>query len=122
MSGDDLDALPPSALQQAAYCLRHAALIHLDCLWAENRFTGEADVLHAMADKGGQRKLRGMRRVLSLLLAPNRLNLIGTTDLVEFSLARMAKSSFSSNTSAPSPSFIGPTRCSFVHRRFALRR
>lgn len=78
------DPIPISALQHAVYCLRQAALIHLERLWAENRFTAEGDVLHAVADKGGQRKARGARRVMSLPLASARLNLTGTADLVEF--------------------------------------
>ncbi len=78
------EAIPLSALQHAVYCLRQAALIHLERLWAENRFTAEGDVLHAVADKGGSRRARGMRRVMSLPLASTRLNLVGTADLVEF--------------------------------------
>lgn len=78
------EPIPLSALQHAVYCLRQAALIHLERLWAENRFTAEGDVLHAVADKGGSRAARGVRRVLSLPLASERLNLLGTADLVEF--------------------------------------
>lgn len=78
------DPIPLSALQHAVYCLRQAALIHLERLWAENRFTAEGDVLHAVADKGGSRRARGVRRVLGLPLACRRLNLAGTADLVEF--------------------------------------
>ncbi|MFT3688280.1 CRISPR-associated protein Cas4 [Paenirhodobacter sp.] len=78
------EPIPLSALQHAVYCLRQAALIHLERLWAENRFTAEGDVLHAVADKGGQRKARGLRRVMALPLACHRLNLTGTADLVEF--------------------------------------
>lgn len=78
------DPIPLSALQHAVYCLRQAALIHLERLWAENRFTAEGDVLHAVADKGGSRRARGVRRVLALPLACRRLNLAGTADLVEF--------------------------------------
>lgn len=80
-----MEPIPLSALQHAVYCLRQAALIHLERMWAENRFTVEGDVLHAVADKGGTRKARGVRRVMSLPLASARLNLIGTADLVEFS-------------------------------------
>lgn len=80
----EMEPIPLSALQHAVYCLRQAALIHLERLWAESRFTAEGDVLHAVADKGGSRKARGMRRVLSLPLASERLNLVGTADLVEF--------------------------------------
>ncbi|SMG55409.1 CRISPR-associated protein Cas4 [Paracoccus sp. J56] len=78
------EPVPLSALQHAVYCLRQAALIHLERLWAENRFTAEGDVLHAVADKGGSRKARGVRRVMTLPLACHRLNLTGTADLVEF--------------------------------------
>lgn len=78
------EPIPLSALQHAVYCLRQAALIHLERLWAENRFTAEGDVLHAVADKGGHRKARGVRRVMALPLACRRLNLTGTADLVEF--------------------------------------
>ena len=83
MSGAE-EPIPLSALQHAVYCLRQAALIHLERLWAENRFTAEGDVLHAIADKGGTRKVRAMRRVMALPLACHRLNLTGTADVVEF--------------------------------------
>ena len=78
------EPIPLSAVQHAVYCLRQAALIHLERLWAENHFTAEGDVLHAVADKGGTRRARGIRRVLSLPLSSERLNLVGTADLVEF--------------------------------------
>ncbi len=80
----DMEPIPLSAVQHAVYCLRQAALIHVERLWAENRFTAEGDVLHAVADKGGSRKGRGVRRVLALPLASRRLNLVGAADLVEF--------------------------------------
>lgn len=78
------EPIPLSALQHAVYCLRQAALIHLERLWADNRFTAEGEVLHAVADKGGGRKARGVRRVMALPLASKRLNLAGVADVVEF--------------------------------------
>lgn len=78
------EPIPLSALQHAVYCLRQAALIHVERLWADNRFTAEGHVLHAVADKGGTRKVRGVRRVMSLPIASIRLNLSGTADVVEF--------------------------------------
>lgn len=78
------DPIPISAVQHAVYCLRQAALIHLERLWADNRFTAEGDVLHAVADKGGKRRVRGLRRVMSLPVASRRLNLSGVADVVEF--------------------------------------
>ncbi|SEM19764.1 CRISPR-associated exonuclease Cas4 [Roseovarius azorensis] len=44
----EMEPIPLSAVQHAVYCLRQAALIHLERLWAENRFTAEGDVLHAV--------------------------------------------------------------------------
>lgn len=82
-AGGDMP-IPLSALQHAVYCLRQAALIHLERLWADNRFTAEGDVLHAVTDKGGKRKMRGVRQVAALPLASARLNLSGIADVVEY--------------------------------------
>jgi CRISPR-associated exonuclease Cas4 len=84
MQAIDSDPFPLSALQHAVYCLRQAALIHIERAWADNRFTAEGHVLHAVADKGGSRKARGVRRVMALPLACKRLGFAGTADLVEF--------------------------------------
>jgi CRISPR-associated exonuclease Cas4 len=73
-----------SALQHGVYCLRQAALIHLERVWADNRFTAEGHVLHAIADKGGSRKVKGVRRVMALPIASKRLNVAGVADMVEF--------------------------------------
>lgn len=80
----DRDPIPLSALQHAVYCLRQAALIHIERAWADNRFTAEGHVLHAVADKGGARKARGVRRVMALPIACSRLGIAGTADMVEF--------------------------------------
>lgn len=81
---EESDPFPLSALQHAVYCLRQAALIHIERAWADNRFTAEGHVLHAVADKGGSRRARGVRRVMALPLACKRLGFAGTADLVEF--------------------------------------
>ena len=82
---DDLDPIPISALQHAIYCLRQAALIHIERVWAENRFTAEGRVLHEVAHEAGERRgRRGVRRVTALPLACRRLNIAGVADLVEF--------------------------------------
>jgi CRISPR-associated exonuclease Cas4 len=78
------EPIPLSALQHAVYCLRQAALIHLERLWAENRFTAEGQVLHMTADKPSKRTIKGVRRVTSLPLASRALGLAGVADLVEF--------------------------------------
>jgi CRISPR-associated exonuclease Cas4 len=78
------DPIPLSALQHAVYCMRQAALIHIERLWEENRFTAEGRVLHEVAHEPGLRRQKGLRRVTALPLASKRLNLAGVADLVEF--------------------------------------
>ena len=80
----DAEPIPLSALQHATYCLRQAALIHLERLWADNRLTAEGDVLHAVVDKGGKRQARGVRRVMALAVSSIRLGVAGFCDMVEF--------------------------------------
>lgn len=79
------EPIPLSALQHAAYCLRQAALIHLERMWEENRFTAEGHVLHVAVDKPGRRRVRGQRRVTNLQLSAPRLGIAGVADVVEFS-------------------------------------
>ncbi|MCB8840644.1 CRISPR-associated protein Cas4 [Aurantimonas sp. VKM B-3413] len=83
------DPIPLSALQHAVYCLRQAALIHLERMWADNRFTAEGDVMHLSADRPGQRRGRGVRRVQALPIASRRLAVAGVADLVEFHADKM---------------------------------
>ena len=80
----DDDLIPISAIQHAVYCLRQAALIHIERTWEENRFTAEGRVLHATTDKLGSRYSRGVRRVAAMPLASHRLGLVGIADVVEF--------------------------------------
>ncbi|MBR1217949.1 CRISPR-associated protein Cas4 [Bradyrhizobium sp. U87765 SZCCT0131] len=81
---DHDDPIPLSALQHAVYCLRQAALIHVERLWEENRFTAEGRVLHDVAHDPAERSRRGVRRVTALPLSCRRLNLAGVADIVEF--------------------------------------
>jgi len=78
------DAIPISAIQHAVYCLRQAALIHIERLWEENRFTAEGRVLHAATQEPGARYSRGVRRVSAMPLTSSRLALAGVADVVEF--------------------------------------
>jgi CRISPR-associated exonuclease Cas4 len=78
------EPIPLSALQHAVYCMRQAALIHVERLWEENRFTAEGRVLHEAVHEPGLRRQKGLRRVTALPLASKRLNLSGVADLVEF--------------------------------------
>ena len=93
---EDLDnPILISALQHAVYCLRQAALIHIERVWAENRSTAEGRVLHEVTHEAGERKgRRGVRRVTGLPLACRRLNLAGVADLVEFSAGPDGETAF----------------------------
>jgi len=83
--GDALDdSIPLSAMQHAVYCLRQAALIHLEQAWEENLFTAEGRVLHDIVHEPGLRRAKGLRRVTGLPLISKRLGLAGIADLVEF--------------------------------------
>ncbi|HRJ59635.1 MAG TPA: Dna2/Cas4 domain-containing protein [Azospirillaceae bacterium] len=55
---DDNLLVPLSALQHHLYCPRQCALIHLEGLWSENRFTAEGRILHERAHGGGEREAR----------------------------------------------------------------
>lgn len=80
----DPDLIPLSALQHAVYCLRQAALIHLERIWEENRFTAEGQIVHAKVHEVGARRARGVRRVNGLSIACRRLGVAGVADLVEY--------------------------------------
>lgn len=81
-SEDDL--LPISALQHLLYCPRQCALIHIEQVWAENRFTIEGRHLHDKAHAAGAELRRGVRLVRSLPLRSLDLGLFGVADIVEF--------------------------------------
>jgi CRISPR-associated exonuclease Cas4 len=83
MDSED-DLIPLSAIQHALYCPRQAGLIHLDRLWAENRFTAEGRLVHLRVDEAGGKRVRGVRRETSLAIASQRLGISGVADMVEF--------------------------------------
>lgn len=76
------DLLPISALQHLVFCERQAALIHVERLWAENRFTTEGALLHQKAHEGRPETLRGERIARGLPLRSRELGLTGVADIV----------------------------------------
>lgn len=83
MFSDD-DLLPISALQHLQYCERQCALIHIENVWAENRWTAEGRVMHDRAHGPGHEKRGDVRTVFGLRLRSLRLGLTGQADVVEF--------------------------------------
>ncbi len=91
------DLLPISAIQHLIYCERQCALIHVERMWVENRWTAEVRILHDKAHdaKRGESRSRsrrgetggegrGVRIARGLPLRSFRLGLFGQADVVEF--------------------------------------
>jgi len=83
---DEDDLLPISALQHVMYCERQFALIHVEQLWEDNRFTAEGEVLHERVDREGHESRRLFRQEFAMSLRSLSHGLIGKTDLVELYL------------------------------------
>jgi CRISPR-associated exonuclease Cas4 len=67
-----------------AFCERRWALVHLESLWAENRFTSEGKVLHERVHSGEVETRPGILIRRTLHIHSFRLGLSGQTDVVEF--------------------------------------
>lgn len=76
--------LPLSALQHWLYCPRQCGLIHLEQVWAENKFTAEGQVLHHKAHEGPDESKAGVRITRSLPVRSFHLGISGQCDIVEF--------------------------------------
>jgi len=83
-SEDDL--LPISGLQHVMYCERQFALIHLEQIWEDNRFTAEGEVLHERVDAEGHESRRLYRQEFGMAIRSLELGIIGKCDLVELYL------------------------------------
>ncbi len=75
---------PISALQHLQFCERQWALIHLEGVWTENRFTAEGKVLHDRAHSSDVECRPGVRIARGLRLRSLKYGLIGAADVVEF--------------------------------------
>lgn len=79
---DDLIAL--SALQHLVFCERQCALIHIEQVWTENRFTAEGRIMHERVHEEGEESRGKVRIARGVSLRSLRLGLIGKADVVEF--------------------------------------
>ncbi len=79
--------LPLSALQHWLFCPRQCALIHLEQVWAENKFTAEGQVLHKKAHEGEDESKAGVRITRSMAVRSLVLGISGQCDIVEFHAA-----------------------------------
>jgi len=85
-SEDEL--LPLSGLQHMTFCERRWALVHIEHIWEENRFTAEGKVLHEKAHSGDIESRPGVLIRRTVALHSFRLGLSGQADIVEFVPAR----------------------------------
>jgi CRISPR-associated exonuclease Cas4 len=80
---DESDLLPLSALQHFLFCPRQCALIHVEQVWAENRFTAEGNILHSKTDHVASEIRRGVKTVTAMPIRSFRLGVFGIADVVE---------------------------------------
>jgi CRISPR-associated exonuclease Cas4 len=81
-SEDEL--LQLSALQHFVFCPRQCALIHIEQLWRENRFTAEGRIMHEDVHEEGVENRKDVRIERGIPLRSLELGLSGKADVVEF--------------------------------------
>jgi len=79
----DNDYLSISALQHYAFCPRQFALIHVEQVWEENRFTAEGRLLHERVDSHVTETRVNIRYERSVLLQSEQYAIKGKMDLLE---------------------------------------
>ncbi len=75
--------IPLSALQHWLFCPRQFALIHIERVWAENRFTAEGREMHGRVHGGGSETRPGIRTLRGVEIRSGRHGLHGVADVVE---------------------------------------
>lgn len=72
-----------SALQHYAFCPRQFGLIHIEQVWADNRYTAEGNILHERVDSGVAEQRKNIRYERGVMLKSLRFGLTGKMDLLE---------------------------------------
>jgi CRISPR-associated exonuclease Cas4 len=78
------ELVPISALTQYAYCPRRCALIHIEQMWEENKFTAEGRIMHEHVHDEGDESRGDVRIERGASLRSLRLGLIGKADVIEY--------------------------------------
>lgn len=78
------ELIPISALNQYCYCPRRCALIHIEQVWDENRFTAEGKIMHEHVHEQGDESRGNVKIGRGIPLRSLRLGLVGVADVVEF--------------------------------------
>ena len=84
MSYNENQLLPISALQHIRFCERQCALIHIEKLWVENRFTADGRNMHENVHERGSESRGNIRTETGLMLRSLKLGIYGVADVVEF--------------------------------------
>jgi CRISPR-associated exonuclease Cas4 len=84
MTWSDDELLSLSALQHILFCPRQCALIHVEQIWIENKYTAEGRIMHEKVDRGGEQARGKVRIEYGLHLKSNALGVTGRADVVEF--------------------------------------
>ena len=80
----EADFVALSALQHFVFCPRQCALIHLEQVWTENRYTAEGREMHDRADSGVTSYQQGVKVRRSVPLRSMALGVSGVADVVEW--------------------------------------
>jgi len=80
----DDDLLPIAALQHLIFCERQCALMYIEGIWEENRYTVEGAILHERVDSAEGETRRDCRIARSVRIRSLSIGLVGIADLVEF--------------------------------------
>ncbi|MBF0109517.1 MAG: CRISPR-associated protein Cas4 [Magnetococcales bacterium] len=84
-SNDEMGTnVPISALQHFLFCPRQCALIHLERLWAENRWTAEGGVLHERVHEQTVERRPGVILRHGMPVFSEKLGIGGQCDCVEW--------------------------------------
>jgi len=78
------ELLPLSALQHYSFCPRQCALIHIEGIWVENKYTIEGRIMHENIDTPGFTKKSRIQIERGVAIRSLSLGLIGKIDIVEF--------------------------------------
>lgn len=78
------ELLPVSALQHLEFCPRQCALIHVERVWAENVYTAEGQIVHAVVDSGLCESRKNIYTARRVLIRSKEYGLTGIADMVEF--------------------------------------
>jgi CRISPR-associated exonuclease Cas4 len=104
------ELVPISALTQYAYCPRRCALIHIEQMWEENKFTAEGRIMHEHVHDEGDESRGDVRIERGASLRSLRLGLIEHGGLFLLSI------------SGASPSLTIAIKFSYAHKRFVWKK